>query len=835
MNKAWLMTIGVLYASGLAHGGQVFAQIVPSFAPASGATYGLSPVSNVNTCADVVSSSSNQGAAVVSGQCLGPSSVSQQWSIVGVTSPVGPGVQVIDKNSGQCLDISGASTTDGAVALQWPCGGASKLNQIWKVSPSVSGYQLVSMNSGKCLNVSSGTASNLEQRTCTSSNTQLWQLNASVLAAPIKQGLYQLAVAALPTVCANVPGSSASAGAAVNTAQCAIGINASQQWKLVPSGSTAASTFQIISQNSGLCVDVSGQSNADGAVVLQWACGGPSKTNQMWQITAKGASYQIVSVNSGKCLNVPLGSGKQLEQRSCNGGTTQLWAASQVAALSSALVTTITALQVTPTQALTGKAVAFTTTVTSSSNAIAGTVSFRDGSVLLATIPVGAQGTASYSTSSLANGSHQITATYNPPTGFSASQSTAVLLTVAQPASGEQAQQADLFVNSVGVNTHFTYTDTSYVQQFPRVLTKLSGSGIRHIRDGFYNWSSSDPIVAEHQALAAAGIATDYVVPIDATTSPSTLTSFATLVGDLESIEATNECDAGNNCGGGGLIGVNHVVSMLPVLSSAATSLRVPLVGPSFTTAYSYASAGNLSSLLTDNNLHVYFGGRNPGTPGWGDGDGRGNNYGSMSWWMAEGSVPAPAKGSMITETGYIVQATAEPYTLPESVEGVYLPRTLLLAFNKGVTKTYVYELLEEGSSPGYGLLRSDLSERPAFTAVSSMLNLLSDRGLSFVPGKLNYVVSGSVQPSHALFQKRDGTFWLALWIERSCYDPINGTPIPTSDIAVSLSVNDGEAIKAVSRFDQMGVLQGQLLKAPTVTTQLSVGDSLTLVQISPL
>ncbi len=189
----------------------------------------------------------------------------------------------------------------------------------------------------------------------------------------------------------------------------------------------------------------------------------------------------------------------------------------------------------------------------------------------------------------------------------------------------------------------------------------------------------------------------------------------------------------------------------------------------------------------------------------------------------------------MITETGYIVQATAEPYTLPESVEGVYLPRTLLLAFNKGVTKTYIYELLEEGSSPGYGLLRSDLSERPAFTAVSSMLNLFSDRGLSFVPGKLNYVVSGSVQPSHALFQKRDGTFWLALWIERSCYDPINGIPLQTSDIAISLSVNDGEAIKAVSRFDQMGVLQSQLLKAPTVTMPLSVGDSLTLIQISPL
>jgi len=56
-----------------------------------------------------------------------------------------------------------------------------------------------------------------------------------------------------------------------------------------------------------------------------------------------------------------------------------------------------------------------------------GSVSFRDGSTVLATVPVDANGRASFSTSSLSVGIHTITATYSNGTNFSTGSGTATI------------------------------------------------------------------------------------------------------------------------------------------------------------------------------------------------------------------------------------------------------------------------------------------------------------------------------------------------------------------------------------------------------------------------
>ena len=48
---------------------------------------------------------------------------------------------------------------------------------------------------------------------------------------------------------------------------------------------------------------------------------------------------------------------------------------------------------------------------------------------------------------------------------------------------GEKAVVADAFVNSVGVNVHLHYTDTSYAK-FDAVEEAVRDLGVRHIRDG---------------------------------------------------------------------------------------------------------------------------------------------------------------------------------------------------------------------------------------------------------------------------------------------------------------------------------------------------------------
>jgi len=176
---------------------------------------------------------------------------------------------------------------------------------------------------------------------------------------------------------------------------------------------------------------------------------------------------------------------------------------------------------------------------------------------------------------------------------------------LAQATTGEQALQADSFVDSVGVAAHLAYDNTPYYTAWPQVLSKLQSLGVRHIRDGFYNWPSSSPYIAEHQALATSGIKCTYVIPLDNTTTPQIVQSFASNVQDLEAVEAPNECDAGGNCGGGGSTGVNNVVAFLPTVYAAGQALHVPVLGPSFTVDWSYRTAGNIASQITYNNLHV--------------------------------------------------------------------------------------------------------------------------------------------------------------------------------------------------------------------------------------
>ncbi|MFF4799247.1 RICIN domain-containing protein [Streptomyces sp. NPDC001351] len=64
---------------------------------------------------------------------------------------------IVNEYSGKCLDVSGASTADGAAVIQWTCSGTT--NQMFTLNPVTAlgnskDYQLVAVHSGKCVDVS---------------------------------------------------------------------------------------------------------------------------------------------------------------------------------------------------------------------------------------------------------------------------------------------------------------------------------------------------------------------------------------------------------------------------------------------------------------------------------------------------------------------------------------------------------------------------------------------------------------------------------------------------------------------------------------------------------
>jgi Chitobiase/beta-hexosaminidase C-terminal domain len=404
--------------------------------------------------------------------------------------------------------------------------------------------------------------------------------------------------------------------------------------------------------------------------------------------------------------------------------------------------------------------------------------------------------------------------------------------TVVPQLPSQQAAEADSFVDSIGVQTHASYINTPYAN-WSQVIAALQSLGVRHVRDGLPVTST---FVSNFQQLAAAGIGCTCGFELPNSLTTAQIASFVQQAQNVEALEAPNECDAGTNCGGGGLIGIANVVAFLPILQSAAHTVNVPAIGPSFQTQLGYVSAGNVASLIADNNLHIYFDGRNPGSSGWGEGDPEGNFYGSFSWWIDQGNLDAPNTPDMVTETGYMAFPTAtQTGTIPESVEASYIPRTLLLSYLKGIKRTFVYELLDEFTTTGYGLLANDFSEKPAFVALKSLISTLQDPGAQFTPASLNYSITGNTNTmQQLLLQKRDGSYWLVLWLEQSSYDVINNVSTPVTPQTVNLSIGVGSQLTNAIQFDNTGHATTMPLTGNGYSTSLILSDQVSIVEIEP-
>jgi hypothetical protein len=121
------------------------------------------------------------------------------------------------------------------------------------------------------------------------------------------------------------------------------GATNNQHWRLEYINASTNSPARIVAGHSRMCLDVAGASRAHAANVIQSTCGGPAATSQLWSfkyiMSTKGPYdwYQIVNQNSGMCLDVAFGRlehGAKVVQGNCGGpgaGSNQLWRRQRVA------------------------------------------------------------------------------------------------------------------------------------------------------------------------------------------------------------------------------------------------------------------------------------------------------------------------------------------------------------------------------------------------------------------------------------------------------------------------------------------------------------------------
>jgi hypothetical protein len=232
-------------------------------------------------------------------------------------------------------------------------------------------------------------------------------------------------------------------------------------------------------------------------------------------------------------------------------------------------------------------------------------------------------------------------------------------------------------------------------------------------------------------------------------------------------------------------------------------------------------------------NMHPYAAG-NPPSLHWGWGL-------SMERAIAEARKVSGDKPILVTECGYHNRTEEQGHPgVSEAAEAKYLPRLFFVYFNRGMTKAYKYELLDLKPDPGFtdmekhfGLVRTNGTPKPSFLALKNLLHLLADPGPAAPSSSLAFQLSGATNNMHrTLLQKRDGTFWLALFQEAASYDAKTRRNLEVSRATVTLTLP--WPAPEIRLFRPNDSAEPTERIAASSEVKLAVADEILLVEIKP-
>jgi hypothetical protein len=403
----------------------------------------------------------------------------------------------------------------------------------------------------------------------------------------------------------------------------------------------------------------------------------------------------------------------------------------------------------------------------------------------------------------------------------------------------ELAKSADSFVESIGINTHYYYLERTFSDN-TTIRSKLEDLGIRHIRDGLDLNFFSDP---KNQALLgdlnALGIRFSFITD-PKLYSAEQVRDWVKQVGPEKfmSIENRNEPDHFDRQPDGSWP-VQEVrdyqVALWNALKNDEATKNIEVIGPPVTSAEAAEVFGSsVADYMDRANIHNYLSTREPETLGWG-----GDGYGSLDYAIRRAAEPMKPgnKTPLSTETCY--QNTDDINGLPEKFSGRYIPRQYLFSFINGIPRTYCYQLWDEGQDKqagglNFGFLRFNGSPKPAYTAVQNMISLLSDPGESFEPSRLEYGLDGETDGlQKLLLQKRNGDFYLAVWLGKQSWDPINQTEIDIPDQNITLTLPPQISHAASYTLNAEGQMRTEELRIAEGQLELTVSDDVAFIKLS--
>lgn len=413
-----------------------------------------------------------------------------------------------------------------------------------------------------------------------------------------------------------------------------------------------------------------------------------------------------------------------------------------------------------------------------------------------------------------------------------------------QPGAALTPTRAYSFVDSLGVNTHIFFTGSAFsAYANPAVAeSALTYLGFPYVRDGAANLPSTN--AAKLAVVAnATGIKYDFALGSGGTVDiNATLAGVHTLLaaapGSVASIEGSNEINnvfeapAWAVTYGGATVDIcahsyapvvaeqkdlytavhqDALLHNVQVYNFSVVNLTGVIVnGCTGNEAADLANIGDVSASADYENLHSYpYQGAAPGA-----------TYAAA----ISAADPVHGKPVVFTETGYSTgqSASATPYlAVDETVQAKYELDAILDLYRLGVTRTFLYELLDDApDSPAtsteyhYGMFHSDGTPKPTATGFHNLLTILKDGGATaatFTPSSVALTLTQTITASairdantyHVLLQKADGTNEFIVWGEPALWNTATKSEYPLFTVN-TVTLDLGKTYSTVNVYDPM-------------------------------
>ena len=379
------------------------------------------------------------------------------------------------------------------------------------------------------------------------------------------------------------------------------------------------------------------------------------------------------------------------------------------------------------------------------------------------------------------------------------------------------------FTNSIGVNTHFGYSDTQYNFYEEILRPRLIEMGVKHIRDGTYNPS----VVLKYQDVGKYGIRLLLI------TRASVAVQQAKAIGPmLWGMEGVNEPDIDRRGGAWEERARLEQQQLFEALRADSATRHLPIVGLSLANIKdSPARLGDISQWMDYGGMHPYAAGQHPSNHwGWGL---------SMNKAIETARLVSKDKPLMATEGGYHNKVENPNHPgVSEKAAAIYHVHLPFVYFNQGIVRTYKYEFLDLKPDPNmtdmechFGLIRSDGTPKPSFIALKNLLTIMKDSEQDFTPSPLAFqlLAPEGENVQHTLLQKSDGTWWLALFRIVSVFDLKEKKDLEVAPVKIQLLL---EETPDQVRLFVPNISAGSQMTLKQKSMDIQLGAELLLVEI---